>query len=112
MIRELARVRHQAQSEILELNLRPGIPGFGTREGGVSRDPRSPTARSHSNGPGSNILTIEEVAEILRCSKAHVSKALSGKVSGVPRLTHLAGGRRKLVRREWLDEWLEANKKR
>jgi hypothetical protein len=36
-----------------------------------------------------HILTIEEVAETLRCSKAHVSKALSGKIPGVPRLTHL-----------------------
>jgi excisionase family DNA binding protein len=61
---------------------------------------------------GNHILTIEEVAETLRCSKAHVSKALSGKIPGVPRLTHFAVGRRKLVRREWLDEWLEANKKR
>ncbi len=59
----------------------------------------------------SQILTIQEVAEILRCSKTHVSKALSGKLSGVPRLTHLAVGRRKLVRREWLDEWLEVNKR-
>jgi excisionase family DNA binding protein len=59
-----------------------------------------------------HILTIEEVAETLRCSKAHVSKALSGKIPGVPRLTHFAVGRRKLVRREWLDDWLEANKKR
>jgi excisionase family DNA binding protein len=59
-----------------------------------------------------HILTIKEVAAILRCSKAHVSKALSGTIPGVPRLTHLAVGRRKLIRREWLDEWLEANKKR
>ena len=59
----------------------------------------------------SQILTIQEVAEILRCSKTHVSKALRGQIPGVPRLTHLAVGRRKLVRREWLDEWLEVNKK-
>ncbi len=59
-----------------------------------------------------DILTIEEVAETLRCSKAHVSKVLSGTIPGIPRLTHFAVGRRKLVRREWLDEWLEANKKR
>ena len=66
----------------------------------------------HQAATPNHILTIEEVAETLRCSKAHVSKALSGKIPGVPRLTHFAVGRRKLVRREWLDEWLEANKKR
>jgi excisionase family DNA binding protein len=56
------------------------------------------------------ILTISEVAEILRCSKTHVSNVLNGHVFGVPRLTHFAMGRRKLVRREWLDRWMEENK--
>ena len=58
-----------------------------------------------------HLLTLKEVAEIMRCSKTHVSKALHGKIPGVPRLTHLAVGRRKLVRRDWLDEWLEVSKK-
>lgn len=57
-----------------------------------------------------NILTIKEVAIILRCSKTHVANVLSGKVDGLPRLTHLNLGRRKLVRREWLDRWMEMNK--
>jgi excisionase family DNA binding protein len=56
------------------------------------------------------ILTLHEVAQILRCSKTHVSNVLNGKVPGVPKLTHLAMGRRKLVRRSWLDQWMEANK--
>jgi excisionase family DNA binding protein len=56
------------------------------------------------------ILTINEVAGILRCSKTHVSHVLAGKVPGIPRLTHIAMGRRKLIRREWLDEWMEANR--
>jgi excisionase family DNA binding protein len=56
------------------------------------------------------ILTINEVASILRCSKTHVSNVLAGKVTGIPKLTHIAMGRRKLVRREWLDEWMEANR--
>ena len=60
----------------------------------------------------SQVLTIEDVAEILRCSKAHVSHMINGKVPGVPRLTHLAMGRRKLVLREWLDQWMEASRQK
>ncbi len=60
----------------------------------------------------SSILTIKEVAQILRVSKAHVHNVLGGKVAGVPKLTHLTLGRRRLVRREWLDQWLEASKTR
>jgi Helix-turn-helix domain len=60
----------------------------------------------------SNILTVKEVADILRCSKAHVHNALYGKVQGLPKLTHLTMGRRKLVRRDWLEQWLESNKTR
>ena len=54
------------------------------------------------------VLTITEVAQVLRCSKTHVSNLLHGRVCGLPPLTHLALGRRKLVRREWLELWLEA----
>jgi excisionase family DNA binding protein len=56
------------------------------------------------------ILTINDVAAILRCSRTHVSRGLAGKVSGLPRLAHIAMGRRKLVRREWLEQWMEANR--
>ena len=56
------------------------------------------------------ILTINDVAAILRCSKTHVSHVLAGKVAGVPKLSHISLGRRKLVPREWLDEWMETNK--
>jgi excisionase family DNA binding protein len=59
-----------------------------------------------------SILTITEVAEVLRCSKAHVQKALVGKIAGVPQLAHLNMGRRKLVRREWLEQWMETSKTR
>ena len=34
----------------------------------------------------SNILTVKEVANILRCSKAHVHNAIHGKVQGLPKL--------------------------
>jgi hypothetical protein len=56
----------------------------------------------------SNVLTVKEVAAILRCSKAHAHNALHGKVPGLPKLTYLTTGRRKLVRRDWL----ESNKSR
>src|SRR5690348_14325631 len=58
------------------------------------------------------ILTLKEVAQILRCSKAHVANVINGNVKGLPRLAHLAIGRRKLVRREWLNQWMESNKVR
>jgi len=58
------------------------------------------------------ILTVKEVAQILRCSKAHVSNVIHGRVQGTPRLDHLNVGRRKLIRREWLDQWMEVNKTR
>ena len=40
-----------------------------------------------------HILTINDVAAILRCSKTHVSHVLAGKIPGIPRLTHIAMGR-------------------
>jgi len=60
----------------------------------------------------SNILTIQEVAASLRCSKAHASNVIEGKVRGLPKLTRLSLGRRKVVRKDWLDQWMEANKTR
>jgi excisionase family DNA binding protein len=56
------------------------------------------------------ILTISEVAEVLRCSKAHVHKALTGRIAGVPQPAHLSLGRRKLIPKEWFDQWLEENR--
>ena len=58
----------------------------------------------------SYILTIKEVAGILRCSKTHALNVIEGKVRGLPKLTHLSLGRRKVVRKDWLDAWMEANK--
>jgi excisionase family DNA binding protein len=56
------------------------------------------------------ILTISEVAEVLRCSKAHVHKALTGKIAGVPQLAHVSLGRRKLVPKDWFDQWLQESR--
>jgi excisionase family DNA binding protein len=57
----------------------------------------------------SEILSVTEVARILRCSKAHVCKAINGQVTGVTPLPAISMGRRKLVRRQSLEAWLIQN---
>jgi hypothetical protein len=57
-----------------------------------------------------SVLTIVEIAQLLRCSKAHVCNLMAGKVRGVPKLTHVCLGRRKLSTHEWVKEWLEKGK--
>ena len=54
---------------------------------------------------GGDLLTLQEVAKDLRCSKAHVSNLINGKVKHAPRLPVIRMGRRKLVRRETLELW-------
>jgi excisionase family DNA binding protein len=54
----------------------------------------------------SGVLTLREAAEVLRCSKAHLSNIVNGKVSGLPALPVLRIGRRLLIRRDALDRWL------
>lgn len=55
------------------------------------------------------ILTVVEVASELRCSKAHVYNAIAGKVEGVSPLPAISMGRRKLVRRGALEQWIKLN---
>jgi Helix-turn-helix domain len=52
---------------------------------------------------------MAEVAELLHCSKAHVCNAVAGRVTGCPPIPAVCLGRRKLVRRESLRQWLEQN---
>jgi hypothetical protein len=52
------------------------------------------------------LLTIPETAVALRCSKAHVQNILNRRVPGVPPLPHIALGRRKLVMRSTLEDWI------
>jgi len=59
-----------------------------------------------------DILTVKEIAGLLRCSKAHVANVMQGKVRGLTRLMHLPLGRRKAARRASVHEWMEANKAR
>jgi hypothetical protein len=55
------------------------------------------------------LLTLADVARILRCSKAHVCNAVLGRVAGCLPIPAIALGRRKLVRKQTLLEWLENN---
>jgi excisionase family DNA binding protein len=55
------------------------------------------------------VLTVKEVAEVLRCSKAHVCKIINGQVAGTPRLPAVVLGRRKLVRRSTLLQFIAHN---
>ena len=55
------------------------------------------------------VLTVPEVADELRCSKAHVHNLINGKVSGARPLPALWLGRRRLVCRTSLDAWITTN---
>ncbi|MSV36011.1 MAG: DNA-binding protein [Bryobacterales bacterium] len=51
------------------------------------------------------VLTIADVARLLRCSKAHVCKIINGQVKGAAPIPTIAVGRRKIVRRQSLLRW-------
>jgi hypothetical protein len=55
------------------------------------------------------LLTLFEVAKVLRCSKAHACKLVNGQVAGTPQLLAINLGRRKLVKRATLMRWLAEN---
>ncbi len=52
------------------------------------------------------VLTMNEAARELRCSKAHVHNIIVGKVPGLPPLPVLRIGRRVLIRMEGLNAWI------
>ena len=54
------------------------------------------------------LLTLYEAACELRCSKAHVSNIIRGKVPHLPPLPVVRLGRRVLIRDESLSEWMKA----
>ncbi len=58
-----------------------------------------------------DILTVDEVAKDLRCSKQHVYKAILGCVEGVTPLPAISMGRRRLVRRSTLEQWKRENER-
>lgn len=56
-----------------------------------------------------SLLSLAAVAELLHCSKAHVSNVIAGRVHDCPPIPAVRLGRRKLVRREALAAWIERN---
>jgi excisionase family DNA binding protein len=60
----------------------------------------------------SEMMTVIEVAEALRCSKAHIHNLIAGRVRGLHPLPAIHLGRRSLVRKESLRQWLESNESR
>lgn len=55
----------------------------------------------------STVMTLQQAADYLRISKAHLSNVIGGKVPGVQPMRSVRIGRRILIRQEWMDQWLE-----
>ena len=51
------------------------------------------------------LLTLGEIAFELRCSKAHASKIINGKVRGISAIPSIRIGRRPVVRRSTFEKW-------
>ncbi len=58
------------------------------------------------------LLTISEVARELRCSRGHVQHLIQGKVPHTRPLPSLPLGRRRMVRRSSLQEWIRATEQK
>ena len=57
--------------------------------------------------PQTSVMTLAQAAVYLRVSKAHLSNVINGKVPGVKPVRFFRMGRRVLIKREWIDAWLE-----
>jgi hypothetical protein len=53
------------------------------------------------------VLSLKQAEAYLQVSKAHLSNVIDGKVSGMPPVRSFRLGRRVLIKREWIDKWLE-----
>jgi excisionase family DNA binding protein len=66
-------------------------------------------AHSGSSDEGQDAaMTVPEVAEALKCSKAHVYNLINNRVRGVKPLPAISLGRKKLVRRSSFEGWKRA----
>jgi hypothetical protein len=57
-----------------------------------------------------DLLTLDEVATILRISKAHASKLIRGSVRGITPLPALRLGRRVIIERDALIHWISEHR--
>lgn len=56
-----------------------------------------------------DLLKLSEVADLLRCSVAHISHVVDGRVRGCSPMPAVRLGRRRLVRRSSLEAWIAEN---
>lgn len=77
-----------------------------TRQGVNSTEPAD-VPEHRISAPPSKVLNLAEAAALVRCSRAHLSNVINGKVRGIPRLPAVRIGRRVLFRRESLEVWLQ-----
>jgi excisionase family DNA binding protein len=56
------------------------------------------------------VMSLKQAAAYLQVSKAHLSNVINGKVDGVPPVRCVRLGRRILIKREWIDAWLESER--
>ena len=57
--------------------------------------------------PPQPVMTLQQAASYLQISKAHLSNVINGKVRGVKPVRSFRMGRRVLIKRQWIDEWLD-----
>lgn len=68
----------------------------------VQPDPPPP------EGEAFRLLTLSEVARELRCSKGHVQHLIHGKVPNTRPLPSVLLGRRRMIRRSSMNQWIAA----
>ncbi len=74
-------------------------------------EPALENEQHSSRALSDEIRTVAEVAEELRCSRAHVHNCINGRVAGVSPLPAIHMGRRKLIRRSALERWKRSNER-
>ena len=71
-------------------------------------NPQSAELQTVTSKVSRGVLTLLDVARILRCSKAHVCNIVHGRVRDLPPLPVVRIGRRVLIRDESLNLWMRA----